>query len=134
MKAIVYSTQFFEKELLAKANHKKHDITLISNPLNSDTVYFAEGKDAVIVTSTDNLTTEVIKKLSFLGIKFISNRTSNTQHINTEVAGYEGIKIAKVDAHDFEDMAKQTIKNLDNWQNNKCVGSNCACALSCKIK
>ena len=55
MKAVVYSIKSFEKEYLAKANQKKHDITLIANPLSVDTVSFARGKDAVIVFKNDDL-------------------------------------------------------------------------------
>jgi D-lactate dehydrogenase len=55
MKAVAYSIKTFEKEYLAKANQKKHDITLISNPLGPDTVIYAEGKDAVIVFTNDDV-------------------------------------------------------------------------------
>ena len=44
MKAVAYSIKPFEKEFLAKANQKKHDITLISNPLGIETVIYAKGK------------------------------------------------------------------------------------------
>ncbi len=49
MKVVAYSIKSFEKEFLAKANQKKHDITLISNPLSPETTRYAEGKDAVVV-------------------------------------------------------------------------------------
>lgn len=38
MKVVAYSIKLFEKEPLAIANHKKHEITLISNGLCADTV------------------------------------------------------------------------------------------------
>ena len=34
MRVLVYNIQDFEKETLAKANAKVHDLTLVSNPLN----------------------------------------------------------------------------------------------------
>jgi D-lactate dehydrogenase len=46
MKAVAYSVKAFEKEFLAKANQKKHDITLISNVLSMDTITYAREKDA----------------------------------------------------------------------------------------
>lgn len=94
MKAIVYSTKTFEKELLAKANFKKHDITLISNPLNIETVSYAEGKDAVIVFSNDDLSTPVINKLAEFGVKYISTRSGDVENINQSTAAKYGIKIA----------------------------------------
>lgn len=132
MKAVVFSTQSFEKELLARANNKRHDITLISNPLNLDTVHFAEGKDVAIVSENDDLSKPVILKLQKFGVKYISNRSSEAHHIDRQAAGEAGMKIAIVLSTDATQIALQTIKNLDNWQANKCVGSACACANSCQ--
>ena len=77
MKAVAYSVKSFEKEYLAKANEKKHDITLISNPLCAETVSFAEGKDAVVVFTNDDLSAPVIKKLKELGVKYIATRSAD---------------------------------------------------------
>ncbi|RKR83566.1 D-isomer specific 2-hydroxyacid dehydrogenase-like protein [Mucilaginibacter gracilis] len=141
MKAVAYSIKPFEKEHLAKANHKKHDITLISNPLNLDTVAYAKGKYAVIVTAEDDVFSPVIEKLAAMGVRFIVTRTLNTAHIDKETASRLGIKISNVpifisenekDIDELQRAAYQTIKNLDLWQQNKCVGDACACANSCR--
>ncbi len=140
MKAVVYSTQSFEKEFLAKANKKNHDITLISNALGIDTVNFAEGKDAVIVYKNDDVSAPVIKKLKEFGIKFIATRSSDTTNIDIKAAGAAGMKVANVPQH-FSDqteaeinqtIAEQIIKNLNNWQAKKCAGKACACADACQ--
>ncbi|MEO8794384.1 MAG: lactate dehydrogenase, partial [Daejeonella sp.] len=120
MKAVVYSTQSFEKEFIAKANHKRHDITLISNTLNLQTVQFAEGKDVVIVTAEDDLSAAVILELKRLNVKYITNRSNSTAHIDKTQAALSGIKIANVTDSTPEEIALQTILNLDNWQENKC--------------
>ncbi|MBD3750686.1 MAG: lactate dehydrogenase [Sphingobacteriales bacterium] len=127
MKAVVYSTQTFEKELLARANQKKHDITLISNPLNIDTACFAEGKDAVIVSPSDDLSASVIQKLADLGIKFINCRTFETQHIDKSAAKSAGLKVAQVISLIPEEIAQQIIENLDHWKSPKCAGKQYAC-------
>jgi hypothetical protein len=49
MKVVAYSVREFEKEFVARANHKQHDITLISNTLNLETALYAQGKEAVVV-------------------------------------------------------------------------------------
>lgn len=142
MKAVAYSIKPHEKEHLAKANHKKHDITLISNPLNLDTVGFSKGKNAVIVSGNDDLFGPVIEQLASLGIRFIVTRTIETNHIDRELASRLGIKISNIpgllkDSEDFvllQQIADQTIRNLDLWQQNKCVGDSCACADSCRTK
>ncbi|MEO5911221.1 MAG: lactate dehydrogenase [Pelobium sp.] len=132
MKAVVFSTQSFEKELLAKANNKKHEITLIANPLTLETAYFAEGKEVVIVSERDHLSEQVILELQKYGISYISNRTGETHHIDRQAVGRAKMKIAIVLSNDTTEIAKQTIKNLDNWQAGKCTGNACACANSCQ--
>ena len=55
MKVVVYSIQTYEKELLALANGKMHDLTLISNGLNEETKVYATGKDVVVISAQDIL-------------------------------------------------------------------------------
>ncbi|MDB5031623.1 MAG: lactate dehydrogenase [Mucilaginibacter sp.] len=142
MKAVAYSIKPFEKEFLAKANQKKHDITLISNSLSLDTVVFSEGKKAVIVLTTDDVSAPVIEKLAKLGIKFIIAGSVGTDHIDKEAAASYNIKIANVPSYscqpdltnaDLQETANQTIKSLDLWQQNRCLGDACICARNCDL-
>jgi lactate dehydrogenase-like 2-hydroxyacid dehydrogenase len=142
MKAVAYNIKHFEKEYLAKANQKKHEITLIGNPLGINTAIYAEGKDAVIVFADDDVSASVIEKLAGLGIKYIVTRSAETGHIDTKAAIANGIKVANIPQYPMQenatlqalqDVANQTIINLDLWQANKCVGDACACAKSCRV-
>jgi len=141
MKAVVYNIKPFEKEFLAKANQKKHDITLIANPLGIDTVNYAEGKDAAIVFTNDDVSALVIRKLAALGVKYIVTCSAETDHIDKRAAAIYGIKLSNVPSYspqggttdeDLQEAANQTIQNLDLWQQNKCVGKACACDKDCK--
>jgi phosphoglycerate dehydrogenase-like enzyme len=141
MKVVAYSIKSFEKEFLAKANQKKHDITLISNSLSLETAIYAEGKDAVIVFTNDDVSELVINKLAELGIKYIATRSAETDHIDKTAALNKGIKLAHVLISSYpefltdevlQQIADQTIQNLDNWQQSKCVGKACVCAKSCR--
>jgi lactate dehydrogenase-like 2-hydroxyacid dehydrogenase len=135
MKTVAYSIKPFEKESLARANQKKHDITLISNPLGLDTLTYATGKDAVIVAAGDEVSAPVLEKLAAMGIRFITIRSAVTDHIDKEAAALFGIKLANVPDHPpeaLQEIADQTIKNLDRWQMNKCVGSACVCVKDCR--
>ncbi|QQL50253.1 Rossmann-fold NAD(P)-binding domain-containing protein [Mucilaginibacter ginkgonis] len=135
MKTVAYSIKPFEKEFLALANQKKHDITLISNPLGLDTLDYAEGKEAVIVFTTDIVSGPVIEILSGMGVRYIATRSDMTGHIDKEAAARYGIKLANTPGHDpdaLQAIANQTIKNLDRWQLNKCVGNACICAKDCR--
>jgi D-lactate dehydrogenase len=131
MKVVAYSVKPFERESLAKANQKKHDITLIFNSLSLETAIFAAGKQAVIVFSSDNVCACVIDKLAELGVKYITTRSTSTGHIDKLAAARNGIKLANVPEQ--LDIAGQTIKNLDLWEMNKCVGKACICAKACKL-
>jgi D-lactate dehydrogenase len=109
MKAVVYSIKPYEKEFLAKANQKKHDITLISNSLDINTAIYAEGKDAVIVFPNDKLSAEVIEKLARLGIKYIVTRSVGMDHIDKEAAEKYHIKLSNVPSYSPQAVAEHAV-------------------------
>jgi D-lactate dehydrogenase len=108
MKVVAYSIKPFEKEFLAKANEKKHDITLISNALSPETAVYADGKDAVIVFTNDDVSAVVIEKLAALGIKYIVTRSTGTDHIDKAAAEKYAIKIANVPSYSPQAIAEHT--------------------------
>lgn len=108
MKAVVYSTQLFEKEHLAKANNKKHDITLISNSLCPETASFSAGKDAVIVFTGDDVSAPVIEKLKVYNVRYIVTRSVGTDHID-KAAAAAGIKVANIPAYSPESIAEHAV-------------------------
>ncbi|MCR8560778.1 lactate dehydrogenase [Mucilaginibacter sp. BJC16-A38] len=126
MKAVAYDIEPFEKEFLARANQKKHDITLIANPLSDATINFAAGKDAVIVFTNDGISASVMEKLAGLGIKYIVTRCAEKNIIDREATVIDGIKISTISSdllqeksnHALQEIADQTIRNLDLWQQN----------------
>lgn len=109
MKAVAYSSKICEKELLIKANNKKHDITLISNRLTFDTISYAKGKDVVLAFSCDDLSAPILNKLKEMGVKYISTRSSGTDHIDLTEADSLGLKIANVPAYSPESVAEHAI-------------------------
>jgi lactate dehydrogenase-like 2-hydroxyacid dehydrogenase len=129
MKVVAYSVKPFEKEFLAKANQKKHDITLIFNSLSLETAVYAAGKRAVIVFTSDDVSAPVIDKLAQLGVKYITPRSIGFNHISQHAAAQHGIKLANVPEYmQMQDIANQTIKNIDQWEIDKSVGKACICA------
>lgn len=140
MKVVAYSIKSFEKEPLAIANHKKHEITLISNVLSADTVSYAAGKEAVIVFEDDDVSADVISKLAALGVKYIATRSVSTAHIDQDAAAENGMRIASVPAMVLRNLsaaelsmalAEETISNLDKWQQKRCLGQACVCSKAC---
>jgi lactate dehydrogenase-like 2-hydroxyacid dehydrogenase len=133
MKAIAYNIGPKEKESLILANHKKHEITIISNSLTIDTLNFADGKEALIVFNRDHIDGIVIAGLAKLGIKYIASSTFGYDYIDVKTAKRFGLKIANIPFEDggtFENM-HQVITNLDNWAEGKCVGEACCCKNNC---
>src|SRR5690606_11207705 len=82
MKAIAYNIKPEEKECLAIANGKRHDLTLISNELNARTVSYALGKEAVIISPYDILDREMLWELKHAGVTKIITRSKITTHID----------------------------------------------------
>jgi len=109
MKVVAYSIKSFEKEYLALANQKKHDITLISNPLSLKTAAYAAGKDAVIVFTNDDVSAPVINQLADMGIKYIATRSAGTDHIDKQAAADRGIKLANVPSYSPQAIAEHTV-------------------------
>jgi len=109
MKAVAYSIKTCEKELLIKANRKKHDITLISNRLTLDTVSYASGKDAVLVFPCDDLSAPVLQELRRLGVKYIATRSTGTDNIDLIEAANLGLKVANIPSYSPESIAEHTI-------------------------
>jgi D-lactate dehydrogenase len=109
MKVVAYSIKPFEKEFLAKANKKKHDITLISNSLSIETTAYAEGKDAVVVFTNDDVSAPVVNKLADMGIKYIATRSAGTDHIDVEAASKKGISLANVPTYSPQAIAEHAV-------------------------
>jgi len=109
MKAVAYSIRAFEREFLAIANHKKHDITLISNRLSMETVPYAEGKQAVIVFTNDDVSQQVIGQLAKMGVKYIATRSTGTDHIDKDAAALHGMRIANVPSYSPQAIAEHAV-------------------------
>ncbi|SKB45091.1 D-lactate dehydrogenase [Parapedobacter luteus] len=135
MKAIAYSIKPQEKEHLALANGKRHDLTLISNELNAKTVSYAQGKEVVIVSTYDILDRDMLWELKNAGVKKIITRSKITTHIDLREATRMGLKVANAPDEDqsVESIAKQTIRNLNAWDAGKCVGKACCCQKVCTM-
>ena len=135
MKAIAYSIKPHEKECLALANGKKHDLTLISNELNECTVSYAMGKETIIVSSYDILDRKMLWELRNVGVHNIMTRSEATTHIDLKEATRMGFKVANVPGADqsTENVARQVIRNLNAWETGKCVGKACCCQKVCNI-
>ena len=97
MRAIAYNVIEKDKELLVRANAKKHVLTFISNDLNEENSSFSKGKDAVIVYDIKKISSKIIECLNSNGVEKIIIHNSNRSHIDFKKATLLGIKVFVVD-------------------------------------
>ncbi|MBP3943358.1 lactate dehydrogenase [Sphingobacteriaceae bacterium WQ 2009] len=118
MKVVVYNIKPAEKEFLALANGKTHNLTMIGNSLTEKTLEFAKGKDVVVISKYDNLCADLLMKLYNFGIKKIITRSLSMNHIDLQVADCLNMHIVNIPLADQTDqgIAEQTIKNISFWK------------------
>ncbi|MFZ4262249.1 lactate dehydrogenase [Sphingobacterium sp. HJSM2_6] len=135
MRVIAYNILGTEKEYLAKANAKVHDLTFISNGLNLSTVHFAAGKECVIISERDHLDRTLLNELFKLGVKSIVTRSKSIDHIDVEFAGQLKMHIANTPLENNpQEIATRTIQNLTQWMVGGCAGEACQCRMDCVNK
>lgn len=122
-----------EKEFLVLANSKVHDFTFISNPLSLETIHYVKGKEVVIVSDRDKLDEAIIRVLNELGVRSIITRSISTDHIDLDYACKLKMHVANTPFEDRTEkgIAKQTIRNLNNWMDGGCAGVACQCKMDC---
>jgi D-lactate dehydrogenase len=98
MKVIAYNIQSCERGYLATANQKKHDITLIGNQLTKETLFYATGKEAIIIQDDMEISAELVTKLALMGINHVIVRETcnNESELNK-----------------IQNMATKVIRRLD---------------------
>lgn len=126
MKAVAYSVNPGEKEFLAKANGKKHVITLISNSLGAETAAYASGKSVVIIGATDQVPASLLEVLAAGGIRHLLVRSDDTRNIDLKAAQLLGITVLGLQSQltgvrgnqqavpEFE-LARSIIASLDQF-------------------
>ncbi|WP_207423167.1 hypothetical protein [Desertivirga brevis] len=132
MRAIAYSIRSSEKEPLALANVRRHLITLITNPLTLATADFAEGKEAVIVSSCDELTGEVVDRLVDLGVRYILIKGSKAYSTASPILSRTDKPLQVIDLSFLfhqnnlkedlidEQVALHIVYSLNRWEEGKC--------------
>jgi D-lactate dehydrogenase len=98
MKVIAYDIQSCERGYLATANKKKHDITLIDNQLTEETLFYANGKEAIIKQDYMEISEELVTRLALMGINHVIVR--ETCNNETELNA-------------IQNMANKVIRRLD---------------------
>lgn len=136
MKVVAYNIKEFEKEQLALANAKVHDLTLISNELNLRTFHYSIGKEVVIISERDNVGVALLDALYDVGVKKIITRSVSVDHIDLAYANEIGVHVANIppEHQNSKSIAVRTIMILNNWGSGDCLGEACQCVTDCLQK
>ena len=86
MKTVVFSTKPYDEELLRAANNGMHDLVFLETRLSVDTATLAIGAGAVCAFVNDDLGAEVLRRLSFGGVRAIALRSTGFNHVDLRQA------------------------------------------------
>ncbi len=100
MKIAVFSTKQYDQKFLLAANGAvEHEFNFFEEKLNSNTVFLAQGHDAICCFVNDILTAHVLDQLKAFGIKFIALRCAGFNQVDIRHADSIGIKVTHVPAY-----------------------------------
>lgn len=108
VKILFYSTRSYDKISFREklSNYSNLDITFIESPLNKKTVELAKGYDAICIFVNDNANTDIVKRLSELGVKHIALRCAGFNNIDYKTANELGITVTRVPGYSPESVAE----------------------------
>ncbi len=86
MKVIVYSTKGYDRSYLKKAGAEKHEFIFTEKGLTLETVFLANGCEAIALFTSDDASKEVLQKLSENGVKYIALRSAGHDHVDLKKA------------------------------------------------
>lgn len=109
MKAIAFSVGEYEEPLLRDANHNRHKLTLLTDPLTVETADQADGYDAVLISGKDDVSEAVLKKLADLNIRYLLTRSAGVDHIDTQAAETLGIDVKSIPKYSPSAIAEHAV-------------------------
>ena len=119
MKTIFYSVHNFEIKYLTLWCEKYGiKATFIEAHLTKDTLKLSGQHDSISCWASDDLSAEILKELSNLGVKFISLRSAGFSHLDVNVAKQLGLMVARVPAYSSQAIAEHTLGLLMSLNRN----------------
>ncbi|AHI53930.1 D-lactate dehydrogenase [Spiroplasma sabaudiense Ar-1343] len=100
MKIICYGVREVEAVIFNKINEQyKHQLTLVEELLNDETVLKAKGHDAVLLMTNCYATAPRLEIIKGFGIEYLLTRTVGTNHIDIPKAQELGFKMGHVPSY-----------------------------------
>jgi D-lactate dehydrogenase len=113
MKVAFFSAKSYDKTSFEQvASNFDHQLTYYEVRLDQDTVYLAQGNDAICTFVNDQLDQKVLKKLAELEVKNIVLRCAGYNQVDLKSADKLGIRICRVPAYSPEAVAEHALALL----------------------
>jgi len=109
MQVTVYSCRGYEKSFLEQYNQGQFTLKFIDCPLRLSTIDQAKGSKAIVISSKDDASAEVIEALQKIGVELISTRTTGYNHIDIAKAEALGIQVARVPVYSPHAIAEHAV-------------------------
>jgi D-lactate dehydrogenase len=107
MKVGVFSTKYYEREYLDKANAGgKHALVYFDALLNEASTNLTIGFDAVSILLADTINEKVIGQLAVNGIRLICLRSAGFDNVDVKAAAKKNIKLLRVPAYSPQAIAE----------------------------
>ncbi|GAL86380.1 lactate dehydrogenase-like oxidoreductase [Sporocytophaga myxococcoides] len=108
MKLAIYSTKPYERKYLESANKGKHELCFFEEALSSETVYRANGCDAISIFTNDDASAEVLEIIKKLNIRSIAVRAAGYDNVDLKKATELSFKVANVPDYSPYSIAEHT--------------------------
>ncbi len=96
MKLAIYSTKPYERKYIESANKGKHELFFFEEALSLETVYKANGCDAISIFTNDDASAEVLEIIKKLNIRSIAVRAAGYDNVDLKKAAEFSFKVANV--------------------------------------
>jgi D-lactate dehydrogenase len=108
MKLAIFSTKPYERKYLESANQGKHELFFFEEALSLDTVYKANGCDAISIFTNDDGSAEVLEFIRKLNIRSIAIRAAGYDNVDLKKATELSFKVANVPDYSPYSIAEHT--------------------------
>ncbi|MBN1172555.1 MAG: 2-hydroxyacid dehydrogenase, partial [Micromonosporaceae bacterium] len=110
MRTAVFSTKPYDEQYLRAANEGQgHDLVFLEARLTSDTATLATGCEAVCAFVNDDLSAEVLDRLSDCGVRLVALRSAGFNHVDLAVAEKRGMTVARVPGYSPHAVAEHCV-------------------------
>jgi D-lactate dehydrogenase len=113
MKVAFFSFKSYDKASFEQlTSNFEHQLTYFEGKLDQDTVYLAQGYDAICTFVNDHLDQKVLSKLAELQVKNIVLRCAGYNQVDLQSAEKLGIRICRVPTYSPEAVAEHALALL----------------------